>query len=915
MLNSFLDNFKCQKGCGKQFTHTRIPDENLNIYPGCWAIPKDKMNEFYTLYHKKVFINKEKEYLTERQKRSGGPILVDFDFRFGTHHDERQYDVNHITDIIDLYLCEIEELFIVPENVEVPIFILEKKDIQKCKDIVKDGIHLIIGISTDHTIQQLLRKHVLSETLGTDHHIADVLDDLSLVNSHEDVLDFGISKGHTNWQLFGSQKPGKERYNLTRYLICKWDSNGKSWDWEEQNISDHSNLEYLKIMSAQNTSHPKFQINPKYQSSYESFKKSSLIKKSKKFKKMKHEEIQDIQMLKQACNHYLENLPNEKYEMKETHEFVMALPENYYNNQPEWIRVGWACYNTDKKMFPTWMLFSSQSSKFDFSDIPKYYQTWKKMKRNGDRILTNRSIMYWLKESNRAEYEKIKKKTVEHYIENVIDTPTEVDIAELLYQMFKDKYACVSIEKKIWYEFSQHRWQREDSGNSLRQKISRVLTTKFKELNTRYVPILSKLESESTGEGTHADKVNTLSEKIKKCSKISIILKKTTYKNNIMREAAEIFYDKHFFQKLDQNPYLLSCENGVIDFNAETIDTIFRKGKPEDYLSLNTRVNYIDDKKKSKNRKEIINFMEQLFPIPELNKYMWDHLASTLLGTNQNQTFNIYTGEGRNGKTKLVELMALVLGDYKGSVPISLVTQRRSGIGGVSPEVAQLMGKRYAVMQEPSKGDKINEGIMKEITGGDPITARLLFQNSITFTPQFKLAVCTNNLFDIKSDDNGTWRRIRVCPFISHFNEDPYKIVSKTEKPYQFLVNKNIDKEKFPIWKETFFKMLVERAFQTKGNVEDCKTVLLASNEYREDQNSISQFIYEMLDEDVEGVIRFTAIWELLTEWWKDNGKGARPKQKELKKILKRKYGSPHSDKMYHGIKQKSYTNIDKLDF
>ena len=58
----------------------------------------------------------------------------------------------------------------------------------------------------------------------------------------------------------------------------------------------------------------------------------------------------------------------------------------------------------------------------------------------------------------------------------------------------------------------------------------------------------------------------------------------------------------------------------------------------------------------------------------------------------------------------------------------------------------QLQGVRYAVMQEPSKGDKINEGIMKEITGGDPIQGRALFKETITFIPQFKLVVCTNVL-------------------------------------------------------------------------------------------------------------------------------------------------------------------------
>ena len=112
------------------------------------------------------------------------------------------------------------------------------------------------------------------------------------------------------------------------------------------------------------------------------------------------------------------------------------------------------------------------------------------------------------------------------------------------------------------------------------------------------------------------------------------------------------------------------------------------------------------------------------------------------------------------------------------------------------------MGVRYACMQEPSKGDKINEGIMKEITGGDPLVGRALFKDSVTFIPQFKLVVCTNVLFEIKTNDDGTWRRIRVCDFMSKFNDAPYEDEHRFPKsnfPYQFKIDRKLDK-KFNIW-------------------------------------------------------------------------------------------------------------------
>ena len=124
--------------------------------------------------------------------------------------------------------------------------------------------------------------------------------------------------------------------------------------------------------------------------------------------------------------------------------------------------------------------------------------------------------------------------------------------------------------------------------------------------------------------------------------------------------------------------------------------------------------------------------------------------------------FNIYRGSGSNGKSILTDLMSQSLGDYKGTVPITLVTEKRNTIGGTSSEVIQLKGIRYAVMQEPSKDAVINEGIMKELTGGDPIQARGLYSESEIFEPQFNLVVCTNNLFDIESNDDGTWKDFTV---------------------------------------------------------------------------------------------------------------------------------------------------------
>jgi putative DNA primase/helicase len=268
---------------------------------------------------------------------------------------------------------------------------------------------------------------------------------------------------------------------------------------------------------------------------------------------------------------------------------------------------------------------------------------------------------------------------------------------------------------------------------------------------------------------------------------------------------------------------------------------------------------------------------------------MLDHLASTLIGKNTNQTFNIYIGKGRNGKSVLVELMGKVLGEYKATVPVSIITQKRPGIGASSSEVAQLVGIRYAVMQEPSSGDRINEGIMKELTGGDPIQARSLYENSFTFKPQMKLVVLTNVELSIDTTDDGTWRRIRMCDFESLFTEEPKQ--GDPHKPYQFPVDKMID-QKFDVWKTVFLAMLVERAKQTKGIVADCAMVISKSTKYRKEQDFFNEFIKSKIVEG-KGIVRQGDMVEAFTEWWKGEhgNKEKCPSSKELSRYLNRRFG------------------------
>jgi putative DNA primase/helicase len=270
---------------------------------------------------------------------------------------------------------------------------------------------------------------------------------------------------------------------------------------------------------------------------------------------------------------------------------------------------------------------------------------------------------------------------------------------------------------------------------------------------------------------------------------------------------------------------------------------------------------------------------------------MRDHLASSLIGANKNQTFNVYHGSGSNGKSIVADLMSVTLGEYKGTVPITLVTEKRGLIGGTSDEVLKLKGVRYAVMQEPSKGVKLNEGIMKELTGGDPIQARGLYSESEIFEPQFNLVVCTNNLFDIESNDDGTWRRIRKCDFLSKFTDEGESFNDET--PYIYPKDKSL-KDKLPLFAPIFASMLVKRAFETGGLVEDCETVLNASNKYRKGQDHIAAFVSERIIKtgNIKDKIGKRGLQEDFKRWFEET-QGSRkiPKGEELYEYINKKFG------------------------
>jgi len=892
---------------GSNFTHTRIGN-GQDIKACSYSIPPSDLPTFYRLYCDEVFKYGRAEYLTEKQLKNGPPIAIDLDFQYDYSICEHQYGEGHITDIIELYLSEIKDFLQIDESSTITVFVMEKAHVNRVEDknYTKDGIHLIFGVQMDHTMQQMLRQNILEK-------IPQVCGDLPLINTWDKVLDACISTGSTGWQLYGSKKPNHEAYKLTKVYVATMDDSGEFEVVEQEEEFDVvSNFEKLSV---QYTEHPKFEINVGILATYN----ERLIAMQRKTRT--HTSTGDCDLQSISANNYadciheiscLEELTlateavlkTMNSSVREIHDYVQILPAQYYQPGSHVIsrKVAFALKHTDERLFLSWVMLRSKADDFDYGDILNLHKEWIKTSKRSNGI-TKKSIIYWAKQDAYDAYVEVKKSTLNSFLEKSCICVNDYDLAMVLYQMFKEKYICSSITHKQWYVFKEHRWV-IDRGQTLRKAISQDMWTAYSDYGDRCRDDLGKL-CELVDEETN-EKARQIKEIQKNIAKVLLRCKQSGDKDHVIKEALELFYDDNFIKNMDSNKYLLCFTNGVVDFDADNEcggKIIFREGFPQDYITKTTGIPYIPATVIDKTiESQIIRFMEELFPDPELRTYMLNHLASTFIGTNLNQTFNIYVGCGSNGKSLLTDLMTHTLGEYSGTVPITLVTEKRTSIGGVSPELIQLKGLRYAVMQEPSKNMRINEGMMKQLSAGDPLQGRALYCDSETFDPQFKLVVCTNSLFDFNSNDDGTWRRIRKCDFESRFL-DAEDFASAEKDGKTFIKDKAL-KDKMPSWAPVFASMLVSRAYLTKGNVAECARIVNSSKQYRHSQDPFSAFIVDKIVVCDKASMPLTEM-ELKTvfkEWLRDTYPGYKAKLPELYDLITKKFGKQEA-KGWTGIR------------
>jgi P4 family phage/plasmid primase-like protien len=407
---------------------------------------------------------------------------------------------------------------------------------------------------------------------------------------------------------------------------------------------------------------------------------------------------------------------------------------------------------------------------------------------------------------------------------------------------------------------------------------------------------------ESTRAGVDDEQRNTYQQRKDKLNVICVKLKNASYKNSIMQECKSLFTDEKFEEMLDHHVHLIGFENGVYDLRMHE----FRDGLPDDYISFSTGRHYQKYDPKSADAKEIETYMGQVFTNVNVKRYVKDIFACALDGGIRQEKFYIFTGSGSNSKSVLLNLLQKAIGEYYCILPVALLTQKRQASNSAQSELERTKGRRMSIMQEPGENEKLNIGLMKELSGGDRILCRGLFKEPIEFRPQFKMILTCNELPEVNSDDGGTWRRIRVIEYTSKFLDKP-----DPKNPKEFPIDPELT-DKLDRWADTFLSMLIEhhRDLDIKNMIEPAE-VRIATEGYKKNNDVIGQFIGDKLEKD-ETVTTRILLNKLFTDFrtWAfqvvQKGKKV-PDRNQFRAYMEKEFGIyPGNGRGWKGIRVKN---------
>lgn len=214
---------------------------------------------------------------------------------------------------------------------------------------------------------------------------------------------------------------------------------------------------------------------------------------------------------------------------------------------------------------------------------------------------------------------------------------------------------------------------------------------------------------------------------------------------------------------LDKNPYLINFSNGIYDLKDNkfiSAETGYTRGF---LLTQKCDVKYVEGSTCKLWEKTI----DEIFlHDKEYIDYVQRILGYALFGKDKEHAIFILHGEkGRNGKTTITDVLKLIFGSYAKQVPTTAFTKQGKDQNLI---LAELYGKRLALISETEKRDELAIALLKNISGGNTISGRRLYQGTIEYKPTFKVFIETNHLPTLE-EDNATWERIHAINFPRYF--------------------------------------------------------------------------------------------------------------------------------------------------
>ena len=922
-LRKFLDERRVTTKQGNEVSMT-----GMGVHKGSWFVSDAEYPKFLDLMYTYLFEDEFRPNNFVEQRKGDGiaPLLIDLDFKYNKEKNlQRTFTEKHINDFVTEVIKILKEYFDLKDRPYLRFFVslrpqpyLDTKT-KNDEEKIKDGVHIVcpdFSIGKEHygfLRDKLLESKALEQSF----------EDTWYTNKPEKIFDecMGNKQG---WFFYGESKLDIPPYML--HSVIKY--NPKTGKVSSQDKGEYTPRQLLEVLSIRYSLHKPLSVADAHKDEIE-----------KAVYKAKNPVVATVPQPSPSELTGILPMLVDSFNMIVTTEDEIALAKRFAleclsaeraDSYDSWMRVGWCLYHIDQSedMFKTWMKFSEKSGASASNNIDALRRDWMKgtMRRvNGSMEIRMGSLKMWARNDNPEHYKKIMDGDIISFITKVALTfkgGTHYHVAMMIRRLFPDMYKCaVDGRSTEWYEFKNHIWNHMPNGILIKALITNedgnAVTSKVDSArNSLVVPDINKMTQQEFDE-----KMKNYSDNMSKILKLQENLYNATFKDSVIKEAVQLFYDQEFTNQINQNPYKLGCANGILNlkepfFNEEgkalKYKPTLHPGVAEDYVSLCVGqkgslgpINYVPYDASDPIYVEIMDFFTKLFPAQDLRDYVLTLMAGCLEGANKEQCFYIMTGSGGNGKSKFVELMCSVMGQYSGSLATTALTRKRPDSGAANPDIISVKGCRFIETKEPDEGEPLNSARMKQFSGEDLVEARGLFKDQESFKITGKIFMSCNRMPPVHSMDGGTWRRIRVIPFDSRFVDPNEFPVDEANHVY---ARDDMMEEKLLSWRVPFFSLLVH-LYETRycvGRIKVPSVVMQACEAYKGNFDSFGKF-HKSRMRKVAGwdePPQFNDIWKAYRNWHTDeNPSGKKLSQNELKIRLNEIYQVPADGKTYKHIR------------